>query len=132
ETSDGFWTTITVMGPDCSTMYFSGAATLTWVPTAGAGLYKIGVAAREGRTAGLYSLTVTDAGPNLDEHPAETPVPLPADGTIGRGAIDYSFDVDAFVVTLAERTLYEIDLTDEGCGDVYASLRAPDGEAVGG
>jgi hypothetical protein len=79
----------------------------SWVAEESAPLF---VRVYAGMAIGYYEVWVEDLGPVTDDHGnrPETATPLPADGTVLSGVINYTGDVDYFSTPLVEGAVYAV------------------------
>ncbi len=113
--SASFVYVVEVLGPDCTTVladwsYFSPDEHSVVPPTSDT--YYVRIASYAGAYVGFIELGLTDQGPAVDDYSGGRAgaTPIPADGTIVAGLIDYTTDIDWFRFSAADQHLYQVEV----------------------
>jgi hypothetical protein len=113
--SASFYYVVEVLGPDCATVladwgYFSPDERSVVPPTSDT--YYVRIASYAGAYVGYVELGLTDQGPAVDDYSGGRAgaTPIPTDGTIFAGMIDYTTDIDWFRFTAADQQVYQVEV----------------------
>jgi hypothetical protein len=106
---------VTVRGPDCVTVVADWGVyspdERSFVPLA-TDTYYVRIASYTSAYVGYIELGLTDQGPAVDDYSGNRAdaTPIPTNGTVFAGAIDYTTDVDFFEFAGSAQHLYQVDI----------------------
>jgi alpha-tubulin suppressor-like RCC1 family protein len=113
--SSSFYYIVEVRGPDCVTVVadwgYYNVNEHSVVP-ATTDTYYVRIASIAASSVGYVEIGVTDQGVAVDDHSGQQAgaTPIPTDGTVVAGVIDYVGDVDWFTFAGAGQHLYRLDV----------------------